>query len=196
MGRKKLLEQHKKFGTTDDLNSNSTWANLKKMDFDDMMYGTGLVQGIDLINSLDQKHEKKVFEKMNDKIKNGAGQIYDKSFWDQILSSDSSETELEIEDDIDLGLNSIIYGDKLMPSKKIKKRGGSDAARRRYKEKENQIFTPNPNKSRQKKKRIKFHTEHHQKEEKITTINLSQKKKKKKKKKFVKKKKKKKKKKS
>merc|ERR1712154_608505 len=53
--KKKLLEQHKKFGTTDDLNSNSSYSNLKKMDFDDMMYGTGLVQGIDLINSLDQK---------------------------------------------------------------------------------------------------------------------------------------------
>eukprot|EP01083_Nonionella_stella_P124454 375796_1 len=101
---KRFRHNHTGYGTTDDLTVNS------KLSYDDMIYGTGVVQPMGLIHNLGPKNKKQVLHKMvrglknwdqknkntedNDTISNDIDAIMKYSdFWIDILSSDSSESD-------------------------------------------------------------------------------------------------------
>ena len=213
--KKKMLITSRKHGTTDDLSANSSLSNLRDVNYDDMIYGNGLIDGADLINNLDPKHEKQVMQKMhaswkkelafnnnnnnnninNNKIEKNSIILEDKTFWDEILSSDSSETE------DDMALNSIIYADKMQQNGKKSRKNKSNAARRAYNKQKrsrhnkqndssmdlnkkygndfgSKLFTPNPKKSRggkSRSKRVSFKAPETS-QDKITSINFRKKK--------------------
>merc|ERR1711997_771609 len=76
--KKLLLKNHKNYGTTDDLRAGNGGGFIQNINYDDMLYGTGLIDGTDLINNLDSKHEKQVYQKMGKSLKK-----LDKKFWEK-----------------------------------------------------------------------------------------------------------------
>eukprot|EP00486_Rosalina_sp_Unknown_P013917 CAMPEP_0201594682 /NCGR_PEP_ID=MMETSP0190_2-20130828/191919_1 /ASSEMBLY_ACC=CAM_ASM_000263 /TAXON_ID=37353 /ORGANISM="Rosalina sp." /LENGTH=679 /DNA_ID=CAMNT_0048054389 /DNA_START=898 /DNA_END=2937 /DNA_ORIENTATION=- len=196
-----MLLSSRKHATTDDL-ATSSLSNLRDVDYDKMIYGNGLLDGTDLIDNLDPKHEKQVMQRMHANWKREAANkdkggnsiiLEDKTFWDEILSSDSSETE----DDMGLG---IIYANDMAPKKKRKKRH-KDGARDLYKKTKNKhskndssrdltkqlggndygtkLFSNNPKKSGRrgggKSKRVSFKTVDPS-QDKVTRIDYRKKK--------------------
>jgi len=169
--KKKLLQNSKKFGTTDDLAlrgaSNHSLQNLQNL-------GNGAL----IMDAVGEKHEMGVISKIHDKWKSERKDqensdnftLNDKSFWDEFFSSDSSDTDAEAD-------GSIIHGTDGKHKKKRKHRHkGPDAAtaiyhqsrskskRHRHSRKESsmdvkekiggdlgsKLFSQNPKKSRSK----------------------------------------------
>ena len=100
MDKRKMLQKMHKFGTTDNLShiGGGHGVGQKSYDFDDL-YTHGLVDGdgtAQLIHAAEQHHGDKVWKKLGKNLqdwhKNGKEPIYDKSFWDELLSSDSSDS--------------------------------------------------------------------------------------------------------
>eukprot|EP01084_Bolivina_argentea_P147965 258805_1 len=142
--KRKMLARTRNWGTTDDLQSNS-YQNLKDIEFEELLYSNSLIDSkmTHVIDSGDEFAVKRMnanLQNWHSKNKNRNGtekdtfKLEDKSFWGEIFSSDSSETE------DDLGLTGdLLYGNKMHSKsshKKKKKHGDRSAAlQNKYKNK-------------------------------------------------------------
>eukprot|EP01083_Nonionella_stella_P124461 375809_1 len=173
--RKRLLHNHKAYGTTDDLTANSSLSNLLDINYDDMIYGRGLIESSDLIHNLDPKNKKQVLQKMvrglkNWDKKNPKAKDSDKinkdfnDFWDDILSSDSSDSDP----------HSVIYDHQMKKKKHREGRHKTKNMYKKHKHDKHAMFTPNPHKREKQKKnsRVSFAGSDEEEKDSLTSIEM------------------------
>jgi len=128
--RQGWLQNAHKFGTTDDLSMHGRVNRQERsIDLDEPVYSLGA--GVNMLNAMDDKGQKRAMKKIQGNLRNWhTGQnssngksadkfkLDDPSFWDDILSSSSSETEDEH------GMMPIAYAGDMMQKKSRKNKVG------------------------------------------------------------------------